>query len=763
VYIANPGTYSAEIKGATNFALDSNVVTGLNDPVYITPKLDGGAIYIQGALDDAGGLYLCGLGNDGQLGQGNTNNSTNYVKVKGVGGSGFLENIVDFKIGPGQPFVIACDSSGKCYAWGDNGDGQLGQGNLNDSYTPLQVKGVGGTGFLENIISVSCGHYHSLACDSSGNCYAWGDNFYNSSATQGQLGDGTIVNKTTPIRVLGVGGSGYLTNIIQVAAKPHSSQALSSSGHVYCWGTNQFGECGDGTETNRLTPVQVIGVGGTGYLSGITKLARGDGYYADCGLALGSNGRVYAWGYNSWGQLGVGNENNSSTPQIVKGVGGTGYLENIIDVACGGYHCFALDSSGTVYAWGNNSSEAPIGDGTSTRRTTPVKVKGVGNSGYLGNIVVIGGERFGGSAMDADGNVYAWSGNQNYQVGDGTNTVRTSPVQVLGVGGTGFLNLKTKVPPPSLTYDGLNSLKVTGAEASSTITYKAYESNKFLACGTDLTTYPLFKTGNYKAEIAGSNTFTLTSNVLVPATNIVPLYQYPPTDGTTSGVTETVTADVNSIWTISGAGYGNGLYYAQASVAATSTSVTAYHAFDDNLVAGFETTTTTGTLMVQLPSATTIHKYVVWPKAADGNRPKSWTIEGSQDTATWTTIHTVTDTPPSLSGDIHEISSPAAYIYYRINVSANNGGTALEIAELVLWGDVAFSITFSDGWVTTTGTTSVTLGSVYTLPTYTSSLPVTVTGASDFDVDTAGTYIVVYTSIDMNELVKRVIRRFVVA
>ena len=510
IYIESAGTYTAEMKGSSAFALDSNVVTGLNDPVYITPKLDGGAIYIQGALDNAGGLYLCGLGSDGQLGQGNTTNSTNYVKVKGVGGSGFLENIVDFKLGPGNGFVIACDSSGKCYAWGNNSDGQLGQGNTTVSYTPLQVKGVGGTGFLENIINVSCGHYHSLACDSSGNAYAWGDNYYNSSATQGQLGDGTTTNKTTPIRVLGVGGSGYLTNIIQVAGKPHASQALSSSGHVYCWGANRYGECGDGTTTNRLTAVQVIGVGGTGYLSGITKLAGGDGYYADCGLALGSNGRVYAWGYNAWGQLGVGNTTNSSTPQLVKGVGGTGYLENIIDVACGGYHCFALDSSGTVYAWGDNSSGAPIGDGTTSRRTTPVKVKGVGGTGYLSNIVAIGGERFGGSAMDADGNVYAWSGNQNYQVGDGTNTTRRSPVRVLGVGGSGFLNLKVKPVAPSLNFDGYNKYTFTGADTGSTYKLK-YESNTY-DLGTISNVYIAYP-GTYSAEIKGATNFALSSNV----------------------------------------------------------------------------------------------------------------------------------------------------------------------------------------------------------------------------------------------------------
>jgi len=93
-------------------------------------------------------------------------------------------------------------------------------------------------------------------------------------------------------------------------------------------------------------------------------------------------------------------------------------------------------------------------------------------------------------------------------------------------------------------------------------------------------------------------------------------------------------------------------------------------------------------------------------------------------------------------------------------VTANAGGTGLEIAELALYGDVAFSITFSDGWVTTTGSTSVALGSTYTLPTYTSSLPVVQTGS--LDVNTAGTYRVVYTSIGIDELARRVVRRFIV-
>ena len=512
IYIESAGTYTVAMKGSDGFALDSTVVTGLNDPVYITPKLDGGAIYIQGALDNAGGLYLCGLGSDGQLGQGDTNNSTNYVKVKGVGGSGFLENIIDFKCGSGDAFVVACDSSGNCYAWGNNSDGQLGQGNVTDSYTPLQVKGVGGTGFLENIINVSAGHKTAYACDSSGNAYAWGDNFYNSSATQGMLGDGTIVDKTTPIRVVGVGGTGYLSDIIQVSANGvgRSGYALSSSGSVYAWGGNDLGQLGNATNTGSLTPVQVVGVGGTGYLSGIIKLAEATYSYNSQIIALGSDGRVYAWGGGGGGELGQGNTSNSNTPVIVKGVGGTGYLENIIDVACGGYHCFALDSSGTVYAWGRNISEAPIGDGTTSQRTTPVKVLGVGGTGYLSNIVAIGGERFGGSAMDADGNVYAWSGNENYQVGDGTNTTRRSPVQVLGVGGSGFLNLKVKPVAPSLNFDTYNKLTFTGADTGSTYKLK-YESNTY-DLGTISNVYIAYP-GTYSAEIKGATNFALSSNV----------------------------------------------------------------------------------------------------------------------------------------------------------------------------------------------------------------------------------------------------------
>tara|TARA_Y100000389_G_scaffold204479_1_gene257288 strand:- start:72 stop:3176 length:3105 start_codon:yes stop_codon:yes gene_type:complete len=413
--------------------------------------LGGGAVYFNGALDDLGALYLWGYNNDGVLGQGNTTNSTTPLQVKGVGGTGDLENIVDFNCSSGDPaFVVACDKNGKCYAWGGNDNGQLGQGNVTNSQTPLQVKGIGGSGSLENIVSVGVGHGHSLACDSTGNVYSWGSNFYNNSDTQGMLGDGTTTNRTAPIKVLGVGGTENLTGVIQVVGQPYTSHALTSTGNVYSWGSNEYGECGDGTTTNRLTPVQVVGVGGTGYLENIIKLSH-DGYARGI-MALGSNGLVYAWGYNAYGQLGQGDTTNSSTPVIVKSVNGTNDLENIVDIASGGDHAFALDSSGNVYGWGYGEY---IGISNSTANvTTPQKLP-------ISNIAAIGAERFGGSAMDADGNVFAWSAsNSNGHVGDGTTTNRYTPVAVKDVGGTEQLNLKSKDPPPQISFDGYNKLTI---------------------------------------------------------------------------------------------------------------------------------------------------------------------------------------------------------------------------------------------------------------------------------------------------------------
>jgi alpha-tubulin suppressor-like RCC1 family protein len=483
--------------------LDSNVVSGSVTEKLIKYVLEGGQNYCNGFLDTDGFLYMVGLGSNGQLGQGDTTNHTTLVKVKGVGGSGFLENIVDICLG--NQHTVACDSSGNCYAWGYNNSGQLGQGDTTSRNTPVKVKGVGGSGFLTNIIKVSASMDVSYAVDSSGNCYAWGN------GTNGRLGQGDTTSHDTPVQVKGVGGTGYLANIIQISsgANGYNVLALTSSGTVYAWGSNHAGGLGDGTTTDRNTPVQVKGVGGTGYLTGITKLAQHGYNYSGCSMVLGSNGKAYTWGGNQFGELGQNNTSNTNTPVIVKGVGGSGYLENVVDVACGGYHMHACDSDGTCYGWGRNHSSSPIGDGTSSQRNTPVKVKGVGGSGYLENIIGVGSSRFGGYAVDNEGNVYGWDQNGNGQLGDGTSTTRSSPVQVKGVGGSGFLSLFDKAPP-SLTFDGFNKYTFIGADTGSTYKLK-YFSNTY-DLGTTSTAY-IANPGTYSAEIKGATNFALSSNV----------------------------------------------------------------------------------------------------------------------------------------------------------------------------------------------------------------------------------------------------------
>ena len=263
---------------------------------------------------------------------------------------------------------------------------------------------------------------------------------------------------------------------------------------------------------------------------------------------------------------------------------------------------------------------------------------------------------------------------------------------------------------PKLEYDGLNTLNVVNAEPGSEITiYKKDEvdtSNLYIvACNSS--SYTLSNAATYYAQIKGTDTFTITKSIDVAGT--FPLYQYPPLGGTTSSLTASVNANDFSTWTISGAPYGNGQYRAASSTTSVSGN-TPYNAFTNNIYYGLSSTTsTTGTLVFNFQEVKTIRKYVLYPidTAAtttsvpgsntdptlslnndNTNRPKSWTLEAGQNGIDWVVLDTVVNQPPSIYGDVHTISSPGSYLYYRINVSENNGGTGLKIGEFQLWGDL---------------------------------------------------------------------------
>ena len=280
---------------------------------------------------------------------------------------------------------------------------------------------------------------------------------------------------------------------------------------------------------------------------------------------------------------------------------------------------------------------------------------------------------------------------------------------------------------PKLEYDGLNTIKILNTEPGSSVklftSNVADTSNVFIVADPAAGEYTVPEAGKYYAEIKGTDTFTITRTIDADE----PLYQYPPVvTGTKSSLTTSLSADTWNTWTMSGASTGNGQYQAKTSHTTNApggTNATAAGLFTNGVkieiitdggasIYPFLHTSTTSNfdITLQLPSAKIIRKYVLYPADTNapvstpggsvdptlpGNgseentrRPKSWVLKGSNDATSWTTIHTVTNKPPSIYGDVHTVSSPASYQYYQLSISANNGSSSnIQLGEWQLWGD----------------------------------------------------------------------------
>lgn len=214
------------------------------------------------------------------------------------------------QVAAGDGHSLALLSGGRVVAWGLNKDGQLGNGRAANEKTPVYVADVGVSGRLPGAVRVAAGGFHSLALLSDGRVVAWGLN------SQGQLGDGTTKKRKTPVYVADVGVSGGFPSAVEVVAGASHSLALLSDGRVVAWGANGSGQLGDGTTENRSVPVYVKGVGGSGLLESAVRL--GTTGVSDHSLALLSGGRLVAWGCNSSGQLGDGIGQDRTHPVLVR-------------------------------------------------------------------------------------------------------------------------------------------------------------------------------------------------------------------------------------------------------------------------------------------------------------------------------------------------------------------------------------------------------------------------------------------------------------
>ena len=315
--------------------------------------MDGGSRQTLALLQD-GSVWAWGDNSLGSLGIGAPTHSLVPARVLGVGGVGFLGNVQ--AIAAGGFHSLALLGNGTVVAWGYNTDGQLGNGTTTTSNVPVPVP------LLTGVVAIAAGYQHSLALLSNGTVVAWGDNFY------GQLGNGGTANSSMPVMVKDASGSGILTGVQAIAAGNFHSLALLNDQTVRSWGLNQEGQLGNGSFASSSLPVQVLGVGGSGVLSGVTALAGGDEHSLAL-TATSPNGAVLAWGFNGDGELGDGSNTTSNVPVTTAGLTGS----TIVAIAAGDVHSLALLADGTVRAWGFNGS-GQLGNGSTTGSNLPVTV-----------------------------------------------------------------------------------------------------------------------------------------------------------------------------------------------------------------------------------------------------------------------------------------------------------------------------------------------------------------------------------------------------
>jgi alpha-tubulin suppressor-like RCC1 family protein len=257
------------------------------------------------------------------------------------------------------------------------------------------------------------GGRHTMALLSDGSVWTWG------SDVSGKLGDNqvspsySVTNNDSflPLRVHGPGNVGYLTSVVAISAGESHNLALRSDGTVWAWGWNGFGQLGNGTTNDAHTPTEVTG------LSNIVAVS-GRAYHC---LALKSDGTVWAWGWNQYGQLGVGNTDPTLTPVQVLGI------TNPTTISAAYTISLALMSNGSVQVWGTDR-KGELGQGVfGDHSYTPIQVL------QLSNVVTASADFQEPEVLKSDGTIWMWGWNNLGQLGDGTEVDKNLPVQVLGL------------------------------------------------------------------------------------------------------------------------------------------------------------------------------------------------------------------------------------------------------------------------------------------------------------------------------------------
>jgi hypothetical protein len=302
-------------------------------------------------------------------------------------------------IAAGANHTIAIKTDGSLWAWGWNSDGQLGDGTRVDRTTPMKIAGIDG------VIAIAAGYAHTLALKADGSLWAWG---YNG---QGQLGNGLsgeTYGSRTPEQIIASG-------VTAIAAGNNHSVALKTDGSLWAWGNNAHGQLGDGTTEEWRTPKQIMA-------SGVTAMAAGD----MSTLTIKADGSLWAWGKTGYSEQ-TPNESgtiivlDTSTPEQIIASGVTA-------VAAGAGHTLVIMTDGSLWAWGANGA-GQLGDGKPFDSTTPQQIIASG-------VTAIAAGNNHSIALKTDGSLWVWGDNKDGQIGDGTTTDCTTPKQIIASGVT---------------------------------------------------------------------------------------------------------------------------------------------------------------------------------------------------------------------------------------------------------------------------------------------------------------------------------------
>lgn len=333
-------TYNLYSWGYNGFgSLGNGNTTKYSSPIQVGTltnwiSIAAGAYQNAFGIKTDGTLWSWGYNSTGELGLGNT---TNYSSPKQVGGLTTWSKVV-----AGNSHTVAIKTDGTLWTWGSGLYGGLGLGNTTSYSSPKQV------GALTNWLIASATYACTLAIKTDGTLWSWGYNNF------GQLGLGNTTNYNSPKQI------GVLTNWASISSGASAAIATKTDGTLWSWGLNNGGQLAQGNRVNYSSPRQV---------GSLTNWTKNTGSYPQFGMGIKTDGTLWTWGRNTYGQLGLGNITSYSSPKQV------GSLTNWLSIASGygSNGAFVIKTDGTLWSWGQNN-QGQLGLGNTTNYSSPTQV-----------------------------------------------------------------------------------------------------------------------------------------------------------------------------------------------------------------------------------------------------------------------------------------------------------------------------------------------------------------------------------------------------